>query len=126
MSQTDKTEKVYRIEKVEENILRCRFVRDFYYSVDLAWEIYEECRTLNENRPYKILWNMSVRLQPQKELFDFYADARRPESITVEAFYLNSTALKLMANFYFRAKKPKIPSRVFDDEAKALQWLKQN
>ena len=45
--------------------------------------------------------------------------------------YLNATALlvhnrvsKLVANFYISISRPKIPTKVFTDKQKALEWLK--
>lgn len=118
------SDKIYKIKKLEENILTCEFLQNFHYTVDLAWEIYGVCASLNNNKPYKIIWLMGVSLQPQKELFDFYADTRRVELVMAEGFVLGSTALKMMANFYFRVKRPRIDSRVFNTKEDALAWLK--
>jgi hypothetical protein len=112
-----------RITKLNHGIIKCEFIKDFYYSTELAWQIFEACNQLAESSTYKMLWIMNTKLQPQKELFDFYANEKRSLKINSEAFCINSTAIKLMANFYFRTKKPKIVSKVFDSETLAIEWL---
>ena len=44
--------------------------------------------------------------------------------IVAEAIVVNSTALKLLVNFYIAFNKPKRPTRMFDSEDKAVAWLK--
>lgn len=116
--------KICKIEKQEDGILVCEFLQNFHYTVDLAWEIYGACANITNNQPYKIIWLMGVSLQPEKELFDFYADTIRVELVKAECFVLGSTALKMMANFYFRVKRPRIESKVFNAKDEALVWLK--
>ena len=41
-----------------------------------------------------------------------------------EALVVNSTALKLLVNFYIAFNKPNRPTRMFDSEDKAVAWLK--
>ena len=40
------------------------------------------------------------------------------------ALVVNSTALKLVVNFFIAFNKPKKPTRMFDSEDKAVVWLK--
>lgn len=115
-----------KISKLENGIIKCEFVKDFHYSTQLAWQIFDICNNQAGDARYKMIWIMRTRLQPQKELFDFYANPQRAEKIEAEAFCIGSTAVKMMANFYFRAKKPIIPSRVFEVEEEAIKWLLSN
>ena len=41
-----------------------------------------------------------------------------------DAFVVNSIALKLLINFYIAFNKPSRPTRLFDSEEKAVEWLK--
>lgn len=40
------------------------------------------------------------------------------------AMVVNSLAQRLIGNFYIRFDKPPAPARLFNDETKAIQWLK--
>jgi hypothetical protein len=42
-----------------------------------------------------------------------------------DAFVIRSLPQKLIANFYLKFDKPKLPTRFFDNTSEALQWLKQ-
>ena|ERR1019366_6315611 len=41
-----------------------------------------------------------------------------------DAFVVDSIALKLVINFYIAFNKPSRPTRIFDTEEKAIEWLK--
>ncbi|MCC6370664.1 MAG: hypothetical protein IT236_06660 [Bacteroidia bacterium] len=106
-----------------DNIICCAFTKDVHYTMDMANEMFDAANALLPDTKYYLITVMHVKLKPQKEVFDFYADTKREKKIIAEAFCLNSAALKLMANFYFRVKRPNIPSRVFETEADALSWI---
>ncbi len=40
-----------------------------------------------------------------------------------DAFVISSLSQKLIANFYMNFHKPYVPSRFFNDEKKAVEWL---
>ncbi len=41
-----------------------------------------------------------------------------------DAFVINSLAQKIIGNFYLGFHKPGVPTKVFDDTDKAVEWLK--
>jgi hypothetical protein len=48
---------------------------------------------------------------------------RAPELGLRSALLVNSIGIKLIANFFVRFNKPNIPTRLFNDERKAIEWL---
>lgn len=42
-----------------------------------------------------------------------------------DAFVIQSLSQKLVANFYMNFHKPSVPTRFFNSEVEALEWLKQ-
>lgn len=42
-----------------------------------------------------------------------------------DAFVVTNLAQKILGNFYISFNKPAIPTRIFDDKAKAIEWLKR-
>lgn len=42
-----------------------------------------------------------------------------------DAFIVNSLAMRLIANFFIQVTKPKVPTHLFNDEEKAINWLKK-
>ncbi|MCO4805592.1 MAG: hypothetical protein KC456_03270 [Flavobacteriales bacterium] len=48
---------------------------------------------------------MKKNLTPDKGVMSFFASKERSKRVNAEAFCMDSHALKLTANFYFRIKK---------------------
>jgi hypothetical protein len=111
----DKQTKLAKVVFVERTLLSL----DVLYSIQLHLEM------LTGGNQFLLLTNMSNKVTPTREAYDFYADKKRATYILKEAFVLESAALKIAANFYFKVKKPIIPSKVFDTEKEAEFWLKQ-
>ena len=41
------------------------------------------------------------------------------------AFVINSLGQKLIANFYLKVDRPKVPTKFFSDKEKAMNWVKE-
>jgi|SRR3954463_3256459 len=51
--------------------------------------------------------------------------ANKPSDLCIaKAFIINSTANRLIGNFYINFNKPKAPTKLFSNEEKAVEWLK--
>jgi len=61
----------------------------------------------------------------KKETRIFMASAESLKYSKAEAFLLKSLAQKILINFYIRVDKPLVPTRVFTDKQKAIDWLKE-
>lgn len=90
---------------------------------EILMTIQDAIDSLTNGNPYFLLTDMNDKVSPTAFAYDFYADKARAEKVIREAFVLNSPALKLAANFYFKIKKPVIISKVFDQEILAVEWL---
>lgn len=54
-----------------------------------------------------------------------YAATEESNRYTIaDAFVVNSTALKLVGNFYIRFNKPARPTKIFTSDTEAIEWLK--
>jgi hypothetical protein len=61
-----------------------------------------------------------------KETRDYFSqDPRHTETYTAVALQVNNVLSRVLANFFMGINKPVRPTRVFDDRAKALEWLEQ-
>lgn len=50
---------------------------------------------------------------------------RRHEVVSAVAIIVSNPLSRMMGNFFINVNKPKAPTRLFDDEAAALAWLKE-
>ncbi|MBI3512108.1 MAG: hypothetical protein HY064_15730 [Bacteroidetes bacterium] len=61
-----------------------------------------------------------------KEGREFVAKAEYSRKmISAEGYVMRSTAQKMIAGFYMRINKPKMPTRFFTNEEGAIKWLKK-
>lgn len=68
--------------------------------------------------------NISFNYIP-KEVLQYLSDNPFNQYQIKVAVVIDNLALKLLANFYMKVFKPKVITRVFDSETKAINWLKQ-
>lgn len=61
----------------------------------------------------------------EKEARAFYASDELAEYSKGIALYTNSTFSKLIANFFMQIDKPVVPTKMFTDKTKALDWLRE-
>lgn len=60
-----------------------------------------------------------------KENRDYVSSDEVSEIIAAEAVVINGLAAKIMLNGYLRINKPNRPSKFFNSETDAVNWLKQ-
>lgn len=68
--------------------------------------------------------NISFNYIP-KEVLQYLSDNSYNQYQIGVAVVIDNLALKLLANFYIKVFKPKVVTRVFDSEIKAINWLNQ-
>lgn len=57
------------------------------------------------------------------EARDYYAESDYSKHRFADAFIVNSLPMRLLVNFYISFNKPKIPSKMFNNEESALDWI---
>lgn len=59
-----------------------------------------------------------------EEVREFYAGREAAERIVAMAIIISSLPTRLIGNFFIRFNKPLFPTRLFNSEQEATQWLK--
>ncbi|MFN8116136.1 MAG: hypothetical protein U0W65_08485 [Bacteroidia bacterium] len=57
------------------------------------------------------------------EARNFYAESDFSKYRYADAFIVNSLPMRLLVNFFITFNKPKIPSKMFNNEESALAWI---
>lgn len=73
--------------------------------------------------PYKLMLVAGYGSTISTELQAFMAGPERRARVAREAFVIQTFAHRLIANFYIRYRKPEIPTRIFQSEKEANDWL---
>ena len=86
--------------------------------------IVEAMGKLGAGKKFPVLIDSGEFTSIDKEVRIFSASAECNIYTLVDAIAYYSLAQKLIADFYVRHNKPVVPTQVFSDKTKAIQWLK--
>ena len=110
-----------------------QFRADGIVQVDFADEILldvTECKELISNysavlvsKKVPILHVLGKYMNFTKEAREYGASEEGLKFSLAEAFVLNSLAHKILANFYIKFNKPKVPTQFFKTKEEATVWL---
>lgn len=79
--------------------------------------------TAGQNYPFLI--RMKSIKESTKEARDFLSSENGCEGISAGAILVESILGNMLATFFIYLNKPRIPIKIFKDEAKAKEWLDQ-
>lgn len=72
---------------------------------------------------YFAVVDMTASYDSTPEARSFYAESDYSKYRYADAFIVNSLPMRLLVNFFISFNKPKIPSRMFNNEESALTWV---
>lgn len=79
--------------------------------------------TMGEKRHYCVI-DFGSNVDSTTEGRKLYADSKYIQTYRIaDAFIVKSLALKMVANFFIQVTRPKVLTRMFNDEESALNWL---
>ncbi|MFY9310752.1 MAG: hypothetical protein WAQ28_17025 [Bacteroidia bacterium] len=76
-----------------------------------------------DGKSYPFLINIGSIKDSTKEARDFLASSEGTEGIIAGALLVTSTLENIMASIYIQFNKPIVPTKIFKDRAKAIEWL---
>lgn len=76
------------------------------------------------NKPYVILVTAGELTTFSKEARELAASKEFIDAALAKALLINSTAHRIIGNFYLKVNKPYLQTRIFSDRSKALIWLR--
>lgn len=113
------------ISLAENGIVRKKFFDDLDIELEDSKENLDAVSQLVKGKPYVVLTDGRIHARVSPEARQFSASREASNNRIAEAILVNSVASRLTANFYIRFNKPLTPTRLFNDEQKALAWLHQ-
>lgn len=81
------------------------------------------CRVANGIRT-RVLVDMRGVRSETREAREHFASAETAARLSAVALLVSSPLSRMIANFFLRISNLRIPTRMFDDEAAALAWLR--
>jgi hypothetical protein len=113
----------YAICEVVDIILITRIKQD----VELTPSMLEELNRIGVahfgGKRYKILADMRLNISSTPEARQYGAHNEYTQFHIAYALLVSSLSEKILANFFIRFNKPAVPSKMFNDENQAIEWL---
>ena len=109
---------------IEDGILHIYYKKIDNMDLEIAQQCVHARKDFTKNQVYPCLVDVIQMKSSTKEARDYFAKEGN-EGISANALIVNSSAFKMMANFYIMVNRPQNPTRLFTDKASALEWLEQ-
>lgn len=87
-------------------------------------EMVETAGKLGDFQKFPILILVGKHTLADKEAREFGASKEGTKYAVAVAFVIQSLAQKILGNAYLKINKPVVPTALFDNEEKAIEWLK--
>jgi hypothetical protein len=109
----------------DRNIIRFKLLDDIDIEKQDAEEAIEAINTITQGKKYYLLTETGNNFTASAESREYMASNIGSTSIVANAIYLKSLPIRLIINVYVKINKPVVPTKVFNSEALALEWLNE-
>ena len=107
-------------------IVAIRILPHVMQSLDDARANIEGCIRAAEGRRCRLLIDIRRAESIPAEVRHYYSGEKLTEWFSAMAFLVEASALgQVMGNLYLRIARPGIPTRLFNDEEAAMDWLRK-
>jgi hypothetical protein len=108
---------------ISENILFFEYKSDVVINLVAAQRIVSDRMQMQKEKAYPVLCDIRGIADSDKAARDYLA---QHGSVLTKAVSIlaNQTISTVMISFYLKISKPQVPTKVFNDKAKALEFLK--
>ena len=115
----------YDIFKRKDNIIQFQAYDEFHGELSDGINIVNTFKRLKGPEKCLVLIIVADNATMTKENREYIAGEEVSQIVKADAFVLRSLGLKLLMNGYLRINKPNRPTRFFNNEESAVEWLKQ-
>lgn len=108
----------------EDGIINTHILIKEAVSLDQAKELTEAYIKISEGKKIPHLFTSNKFVIIEKDVMEYMKDTANQYG-KADAFVINSLPQKIMGNFYLNVFKPSVPTKLFSNNQKAINWLKQ-
>jgi len=108
----------------EKGILQTRSKPNSVMTIEEAQELTAAHTLINKGIPMLLLCDISNVIRMPKECRDYFSGSKHGETFIACALITKSKLSALIGSFFLGLNKPLKPTRLFNDEEKAIKWLK--
>ncbi|MFI5151009.1 MAG: hypothetical protein ACHQRM_14835 [Bacteroidia bacterium] len=107
----------------EDGIFQVNLLPHETFSIQDVKELVEVKQKLFGTQLVKNLWIIGEHTAPDHEAREYSTTGDRAYNRRADAFVIHSLSQRLVANFYLKVNKPKVPTHFFSEEKDAVEWL---
>lgn len=107
-----------------DGIMYIRITDEKEETLESVKEMVEIMGKMVNYKPVPLLGHHLEFSLPGKENREYWASKESCPYSKADAFIIQTTAMKLISNFYMKFNKPARPTRMFTNEEEAIEWLK--
>jgi hypothetical protein len=108
-----------------DGIMYLRLKEGAEFNLETTREQYAAQDELTGVQNYAVLVDATHHVSMSKESREFMAAYHNPRRKATALLTRYNLATLLLANFYMKFNQPKIPTKLFNQEEEAIDWLKQ-
>lgn len=109
----------------EDGIIKVELDPEKEFTVENAREISQAVFQLGGERRFPLMIIAGEHTTPGMEARQFIADERSNKFIKAEAYVLKTFDQKIVGKFYLHHENPARPTRLFESEEGAVEWLRE-
>ncbi len=111
------------VSKLENSIIKIDMTSSSVIDLDECEKITEAIGNLTDKKPALILMIAGNTTNYTNKAREFSASEAGSIYTIADAMIVNNLAQKIMVSFYLKINKPIRPSKAFNSEVEAVQWL---
>lgn len=117
---------LFEVYLTETNILGVEATQEMKYDKDDVKTILDNIIYLAKDKKYLVLVNAGPRLSITYDALKLLVRSDETHYAYAKAYVIHTLPQKLIAGFYLRFFRPKVPVRFFKDHREAEAWLLRN
>ena len=107
------------------NIVKMKFKQDVDVTLEEIKENHEAAKKITNGKKHFVLLDVRGYITGSDKARAFCASKTPVPYRMAVAAIVDSLAVRLRTNSYIKFNKPVIPTRIFSEEEKAIEWLKK-
>jgi hypothetical protein len=109
--------------KIQDGVLCMSYKKGLMITQKIAREIVETRLNFSNHEYFPLLIIDQGIIGMDKSARDHLSSKEGTSKITASALVLNTVYSRVLGNFFIKLTRPTIPVRIFNDKAKAMEWL---
>lgn len=121
----DYSHKKFAITKLTKSIFKLEAFEGIELLLEDVMDMHKAFLELSQGKKYAVLMDATKYFSPSDKARAKIASKQFTNIRYATAFVVASLANRLIGNLFIRFNKPATPTRIFNNETSALEWLKE-